>query len=139
MKLQQIMRVMLPVALTLWLFQNPRIGFAAETTNATAPTGLYVSLSDRPERFVIDLKTNGVYTVLATGFQTNIQSGVWRWDEMRRQFLLTPGTNSSAFEYELRVLRVDPRQAHTLQWIPLRGVGTSAGVIEYVRFKRKED
>jgi hypothetical protein len=134
------MLAMVPVVLTLWLLQIPSIGFAAETiTNPTAPTGLYISLSDRPERITVDLKTNGVYTVLATGLQTNRQSGVWTWDGTKRQFLLTPGTNRSAFAYELRTLRVDPRQEHTLQWIPHRGIGTIAGAIDYVRFKRKDD
>lgn len=93
---------MVTVMLTLWLLQIPGIGFAAETnTNTTAPTGLYDSLSDRPERITVDLKTNGVYTLLATGLQTNSQSGVWTWDDTKRQFLLTPGTNRSALAYEL--------------------------------------
>jgi hypothetical protein len=131
---------MVPVVLTLWLLQITSIGFAAETnTNTTAPTGLYLSLSDRPERITVDLKTNGVYTVLVTGLQTNRRSGLWTWDGEKQQFLLTPGTNTSTLAYEIRILRVDPRQEQTLQWIPSRGIGTMAGAIDYVRFKRKDD
>lgn len=140
-----VMRIRQGIALTiavaiLCLLQIPCIGFAAETTtNTTAPTGLYVSLRDKPEQLVVNLETNGVYTVLVTGLVTNSQSGLWRWDEAKRQFLLTPATNSGAFEYKLRVLRADPRQTHTLQWIPGDGIGTVAGAIDYVRFKRKGD
>jgi len=33
---------------------------AAEATGTNAPTGVYVSLSDVPERFTVDLKTNRI-------------------------------------------------------------------------------
>lgn len=122
-----LLRTFLFVGLAQWAF--------ARETNA--PTGVYVSLSSMPERITIDLKTNGLYTVLAMGLNTNSQTGVWKWDEAKRQFSLTPNTNS-VFPYELRVLRVDPRQSDTLQWIPLKGIGSASGAIDFVRFKRKQ-
>jgi hypothetical protein len=137
---RQFPLAMLPMVLTLLLLRIPSAESAAETnTNTTVPAGLYLSLSDRPERITVDLKTNGVYTVLVTGLQTNRQSGLWTWDGTKQQFLLTPGTNTSTLAYEIRILRVDPRQEQTLQWIPSRGIGTMAGAIDYVRFKRKDD
>jgi hypothetical protein len=139
MKLRRDIASTLLAILSVWLLGIAHISFATETTsNTNAPTGLYVSLSDLPERFVVDLKTNGAYTVLSTGMSTNSQSGVWKWDDAKREFRLTPGTNGGAFSYELRVLRIDPRQPDTLQWIPLHGIGTATGAIDYVRFKRKD-
>lgn len=140
MKLRRDIVAMLPAILGVWLLAVACIGCAAEaTTNTNVPTGLYVSLSDLPDRFIVDLKTNGVYTVMTTGLRTNSQSGVWRWNDAKREFLLTPVTNGGAFSYELRVLRIDPRQADTLQWILPHGVGTATGAIEYVRFSRKNE
>jgi hypothetical protein len=80
---------------------------------------------------------NGAYSAVTTGLRTNSQTGVWRWESARRQFSLTPSKNGSAFEYQLRVLRVDPRQPQTLQWIPLGGIGRMSGAVDYIRFKRK--
>ena len=130
-------------AIALFVFT---VGFAglvehasADKTHTNAPTGIYVSLSDMPERFIVELKTNGVYSVLATGLRTNSQTGVWSWDAAKRQFSLTPRTNGNTFHYQLRVLRIDPRQPATLQWIPLGGIGQASGAIDYVRFKRKDE
>ena len=133
MRLRLIITISVLTMGFIGLFDHAR---AAEAAQTNAPTGLYISLLDIPERFTVDLKTNGVYSVLAAGVRTNSQTGVWKWDDVRRQFLLTPRTNS-AFGYQLRVLRVDPRQPETLQWIPLGAFGQAGGAIDYVRFKRK--
>ena len=118
---------------------------SAEQAHTNAPTGVYVSLSDIPAQFTVELKTNGVYSVFATGIRTNSQTGVWRWDALRRQFSLTPSTNGGTFDYQFRVLRVDQREPEILQWIPLGrsgqasggGISQASGTIDYVRFKRK--
>jgi len=137
MKLRRDSLAMLMAILCVWLIGIARAGFAAETiANTNAPTGFYVSLSDEPELFIIDLMTNGVYTVQATGVSTSSQSGVWRWSAEKREFLLTPGTNGNAFSYELRVLRIDPQQVDTLQWVPLQALAATSGATDYVRFKR---
>ena len=133
----QLRLIIVILVLTVGLIE-PVERASAEPVQTNAPTGVYVSLSDIPERFTVDLKTNGVYSALATGLRTNSQTGVWRWDEVGRRFLLTPSTNGGTLGYQLRVLRVDPRQPETLQWIPLGGIGQAAGAIEYVRFKRKD-
>ena len=129
----------LQIAIAL-LLSLTHVGFAAGTNGDTnAPTGLYASVSDLPERFVVQLSTNGTYKVHATGLRTNSQSGVWKWDDKRQQFLLTPDPNNSSFSYEFRRLRVDQRQPDTLQWLPLHGTVTMEGAIDYVRLKRKDE
>ena len=125
--------------LILGLAGSGQRAIAVEMTAATnAPTGLYVAVLNA-ERFTVDLKTNGVYRVEVAGIRTNSQTGVWKWDEERRQFSLTSNTNSTAFPYRLRVLRVDRREPDTLQWIPALGTGTVAGAIDYIRFRRKRE
>ena len=133
------MRLRLAIAISVLAFGFIGLVPAAGETHTNAPTGVYVSLSDIPERFTVALKTNGVYSVFATGLRTNSQTGVWRWDALKRQFSLTPTTNGGTFDYQLRVLRVDQRQPEILQWIPLGGIGQASGAIDYVRFKRKDE
>ena len=115
------------------------ISHAEVNVKTNAPTGLYASVTDIPDRFIVQLSTNGDYQVYTTGLRTNSQRGRWKWDDKGQEFFLTPSTNSVAFSYEFRRLRVDPDQADTLQWIPLHGVGATAGAIDYVRFKRKDE
>lgn len=134
------MRLRLAIAISVFTFGFIGVECAsADDTHTNAPTGVYVSLSAIPERFTVELKTNGVYSVSVTGLRTNSQAGVWKWDALRQQFSLTPRTKGGAFDYQLRVLRVDPRQSETLQWIPLGGIGQASGAIDYVRFKRKDE
>ena len=113
---------------------------SAELSGMTnAPTGGYASLSAATDLFTIELRTNGTYTVIVTNLMsTNSQSGVWNWDATKRQFSLKPDTTGT-FSYELRLLRVDPRHPDTLRWIPLQGIGSAEGAIDYVRFKRKDE
>jgi hypothetical protein len=135
---------LLPLILGVLVFAVPQVGRAAENVPGTnAPAGLYVSFPTDPdirmkEQFIVDLKTNGVYSVLLTGSRTNKETGVWTWDGARRQFLLTP-TNRSTFPYPLRVLRVDSQHADTLKWIPVGHVDPASGSVEYFKFKRKHD
>jgi hypothetical protein len=117
---------------------------SSEVSRVNAPTGLYVSVTDIPARFTIDLRTNGVYSVLATGLRTNTQTGTWTWEVGKDQFLLTPTTNGGTFEYRFRILRVDPWNPETLKWIPDGGPGKTRGTVvdyrgtvDYVRFQRK--
>jgi hypothetical protein len=114
---------------------------AEAVTNSKAATGLYVSLTDIGTTLIVQLGTNGNYQVHAEDRASRSrlsQEGHWKWDGRRQEFLLTP-TNTVAFPYEFRRLRVDPRQSQMLQWIPLRSSGGAGGVIDYVRFKRKSD
>ena len=133
------MKLRFTIAISVLAFGFIGLVAAAGETHTNAPTGVYVSLSDRPERFTVELRSNGVYSVLATGLRTNSQTGVWRWDALKRQFSLTPSTNGGTFDYQFRVLRVDKRQPETLQWIPLGGIGQASGAIDYVRFKKKDE
>ena len=141
MKLCQGMVALLYTILVFSFLVNAPSAIADEVSSKTnAPTGVYVSLSAAPERFTVELQTNGTYTVLLTGLRsTNRESGAWSWDGIKRQFSLKPNTNGGAFSYELRLLRLDPRQPDTLQWIHLQGIGSGAGALDYVRFKRKNE
>ena len=122
------------------LLSLAQVGIAAETAgNTNAPTGRYVSISDLPERFVVQISTNGTYKVQTTGLRTNSQSGVWNWDDKRQMLQLTPTSNSTRFEYEFRQLRLDQQQPDTLQWLPLHGAAAMVGTIDYVRLKRKDE
>ena len=140
MKLSQgIVALLYTILVFSFLVNVPSAIADGVSSKTNAPTGVYASLSAAPERFTVELQTNGIYTVLVTGLMsTNRQSGTWSWDGVKRQFSLKPNTNGGAFLYELRLLRLDPRQPDTLQWIPLQGIG-SAGAIDYVRFKRKNE
>jgi hypothetical protein len=114
--------------------------FAAENTNTNAPIGRYISIGDQSAKFTLRLNADGNYEVLATGLSTNRQQGSWKWDGARQEFALTPATNSVAFPYELRRLRVDAREPETLQWLPVNGMGVEvSGAVQYKRFKRKEE
>jgi len=135
----------LRLALSISLFAFGFIGLfecaCADQAQTNAPTGVYVSLTFFPQRLTVELKTNGVYSAFETSTNsqsTNSQTGVWRRDALRRQFSLTPSTNGGTFD-QLRILRVDPRETNTLQWIPLGRVGGGGGAIDYVRFKRKDE
>lgn len=137
-KVTTMKQAVLPAMIRL-LLAFASVGYAAEANgNTNAPTGRYASISDLPEQFVVQFNTNGTYKVQTTGLRTNSQSGVWRWDDKKLQFQLTPTTNSTRFEYEFRQLRVDPRQPDTLQWIPVHNIGASGGALDYVRLKRKD-
>jgi hypothetical protein len=113
--------------------------FAAENADTNAPIGRYVSVGDLPAKFTLHFNADGSYEVQTTGLRTNRQQGSWKWDGARQEFALTPATNSVAFPYEFRRLRVDAREPETLQWLPLPGIGVGAvsGAVEYKRFRRK--
>jgi hypothetical protein len=135
MKLQRAIESILLAGMSVFALSVARAEVSAGTN---APTGLYSSVLDIPERFILQLSTNGDYQVYTTGSPANRQHGRWKWDDKRREFLLTPATNSAAFVYEFRRLRVDPHQPDKLQWIPLHGVYASEGAIDYLRFKRTD-
>lgn len=108
---------------------------------SSAPTGVYVSATP-VGGFTVRLDASGDYLVsaesLVPGGNQN-QKGRWVWNAQRREFLLTPNTTVNGhFQFEFRRLRVDKHEPDTLQWIPLHGVRTSAGTIEYVRLKREK-
>lgn len=127
----------LVIVVTAMVFFSGYHGARAESAAGPVPTGLYVSTIDVPVTFSVRLSTNGTYEVrTAQGAQR--EAGRWRWDQMRKEFLLTP-TNSVAFQYEFRRLRVDPQEPETLQWIPQQSTGGAGGATDYVRFKRKND
>lgn len=128
-----------PKAGLVSLLLIPHSGSAAEASAPTnAPTGLYVSVTEVPDRFIVRLSTNSEYEV-HTALLTNCQQGHWKWDDKRREFSLTPSTNTNSFGWEFRRLRVDPRQPDTLEWVPVGGIGRSRGAIDYIRFKRKNE
>lgn len=115
----------------------------SDEPHTNAPTGVY--FTDIPERITVELKTDGTYSASATGYSgTNNQTGIWKWDASKQQFSLTPGTNGGTFRYRLRLLRVDPQNRGTLQWIPPRSASGEASavknsaLIDYVRFKRRD-
>ena len=115
-----------------------------EALKSKAPTGLFVSATSLHITFTVRLETNGYYQVRAeSGSPIGIQEqqGTWNWNALKQEFLLTPGTNSGAFHYEFRRLRVDRQEPDMLQWIPLRSAGGTGGfvdgAIDYVKFKRK--
>ena len=110
-----------------------------EALKTKAPSGNFVSTISMPT-FFLRLETNGTYQVRVEspapiGIQK--QGGTWKWNAPRQEFLLSPTTNGGPFGYEFRRLRVDKQESDTLQWIPLQGVGASAGAIDYIRFKRR--
>jgi hypothetical protein len=126
------------VLLLAWAVSSATL-FAAENANTNAPIGRYVSVGDVPAKFTLHFNADGSYEVQTTGLRTNRQQGSWKWDGARQEFALTPATNSVAFPYEVRRLRVDAREPETLQWLPLHGIGVGAasGAIDYKRFRRK--
>lgn len=143
--IQTQLKNLLPLILGVSVFAMLQVSRAAETVTATnAPAGLYVSFPTYPdirmkEQFIVDLKTNGVYSVILTGSRTNKEAGNWKWDGVRKQFLLTPTTNRSTFPYPLRVLRVDSEHADTLKWIPVGDIDPASGSFELFKFRRKHD
>jgi hypothetical protein len=126
------------VLLLAWAVSSATL-FAAENANTNAPIGRYVSVGDVPAKITLHFNADGSYEVQTTGLRTNRQQGSWKWDGARQEFALTPATNSVAFPYEVRRLRVDAREPETLQWLPLHGIGVGAasGAIDYKRFRRK--
>jgi hypothetical protein len=126
------------VLLLAWAVSSAAL-FAAENANTNAPIGRYVSVGDVPAKFTLHFNADGSYEVQTTGLRTNRQRGSWKWDGARQEFALTPATNSVAFPYEVRRLRVDAREPETLQWLPLHGIdaGAASGAIDYKRFRRK--
>ncbi len=106
--------------------------------HSEAPMGHYVSASSIPFTFIVRLETNGNYEVRAESpGPTGSQNGRWTWNTERQEFLLTPSTNSGDFPYEFRLLRADKRESDALQWMPSHGLGTPAGAIDCVKFKRR--
>jgi len=111
---------------------------------SSTPTGVYVSAIDVGTRFTVRLDDSGDYLVRTESteslppLESQSQRGRWAWNEQRQEFLLTPDANNGGFGFEFRRLRVDERETDTLQWIPLHGVGASAGAIDYVRLKRQK-
>ena len=115
-----------------------------EALKSKAPTGLFVSAASLSITFTVRLETNGYYQVRAESgspIGSQEQEGTWNWNALKQEFLLTPGTNSGAFHYEFRRLRVNRQEADTLQWIPLRSIGGLGalvdGATDYIKFKRK--
>ena len=107
---------------------------------SSAPTGVYAAATP-VGNFTIHLNENGDYSVRAESAApgaSQIQQGRWNWSGQRQEFLLTPSDGSADFQFEFRRLRVDQSEPRTLQWIPLQGVGASAGAADYVRFKREK-
>jgi hypothetical protein len=114
---------------------------AEGTLKSKAPTGNYDSAIGI-HTFFVRLETNGAYQVRVESrapIRIQQQEGTWKWSAPRQEFLLTPMTNGEGFNDEFRRLRVDKQESDTLQWIPLQGVGASAGAIDYIRFKRRSN
>jgi hypothetical protein len=134
----QVLMVLLAAIILAFMFAI----FAEATDKTSPPTGRYVSLMDIPCKFIVHLKTNQTYLIRTAGKilpRPESQEGKWKWDGSRQEFSLNPDTNSPAFTYSIRRLRVDPRQEDTLQWIPFDSYKNGEGTIDYIRFKRQRE
>jgi hypothetical protein len=107
-----------------------------------APTGFYVSIAEISPAISMKLNTNGEYHVEigpCGPLGCLSQTGKWKWDEQKREFLLTPRAPVDLWHFHLRRFRVDKQEPGALQWIPLDGGGNVLGVYSSIRFVRQDE
>jgi hypothetical protein len=107
-----------------------------------APTGFYVSVAEISPAISMKFNTNGEYHVEigpCGPLGCLSQTGKWKWDEQKREFLLTHRAPVDLRHFDFGRFRIDQREPGALQWIPVDGGGNVLGVYSSIRFIRQDE
>ena len=106
------------------------------------PVGVYVSASEVSPSIYMKFNTNGEYQVQIAPcgpLGCLSQKGKWKWDEQKREFLLSPVAPAELWHFDFRRFRTNSKEPGTLHWIRPDEKGNVLGVYRSVTFTRREE